>query len=88
VSLESRIEAAEEELKPEEAGRDLLITIHEEQHERVGDELVSVKRPIIGYTETVWSSPGKRGTRIGTRRALYDGGKPSSFDPIENQTGD
>jgi hypothetical protein len=44
MSLEKRIEKAEDELKPEEAGRDLLITVHTEQHVRVGDELVPVKR--------------------------------------------
>jgi hypothetical protein len=71
MSLEKRIEKAEDELKPEEAGRDLLITVHTEQHVRVGDELVPVKREPSGYSEVHWSQPDKSGRRIGTRFAKY-----------------
>lgn len=87
MSLEGRIEKAEEELKPEEAGRDVVLTIHEEQWIFGADDVpIPTKRPIIGYTEIEWQSgTDKHGRRIGTRRALYDGGQPSSFDPV---TGD
>ena len=83
MTLEKRIEKAEEELKPEEQGRDILITVHEEQWTHGDDDVpILVKRPIIGYTEIEWQSgTDKHGRRIGTRRALYDGGQPSSFDP-------
>ena len=82
MSLEKRIEKAEEELQPEQAGRDILITIHEEQWIFGADDLpIPTKRPIIGYTPVEWSAPGRNGGRIGTRRALYDGGQQSSFDP-------
>ena len=73
--IEKRLEnlehlaAAEPEQQP-----DLLLTAHEEQWERGPDDvLVPVKRQIIGYTETVWGSPGRNGGRIGHRRALYAG---------------
>jgi hypothetical protein len=87
VSLEKRIEKAEDELKPEEAGRDLLITAVTEQHVRVGDEMVPVKREPSGYTEIKWGPPGRNGGRIGVRYALYDG-EPSNWNPAETQTGD
>jgi hypothetical protein len=72
VGLEERIKKAEEELKPEEQGRDWLITCVTEQHVRVGDELVPVKREPIGYTEVKWGAPDRSGRRIGVRYALYD----------------
>jgi hypothetical protein len=81
VSLEKRIERAEDELKPEGQGRDLILTALTEQHEQVGDELVTVKREPIGYTEVEWGPPGKNGARIGVRYALYDGDQPSNWEP-------
>jgi hypothetical protein len=80
---EKRISDLEESLRPEERGRDLLLTIHEEQWERAGDGMMvpAKHRRIIAYTEVVWQSPNKNGTRIGTRRAIYEGGQVSSFDP-------
>lgn len=80
MSLEKRIEEVEEELRPEEQGRDLLITCVTEQHVRVGDELVPVKREPTGYTEVKWGSPGKGGGRIGVRYALYDADEPGNWD--------
>ena len=78
-NLEERVRKAEEELQPEQAGRDLIIDVHEEQWIFGGDDVpVPTKRPIIGFTPIEWSPPGKRGGRIGIRRALYatdcDGG--------------
>jgi hypothetical protein len=82
VSLEKRIEEAEEKLKPEEAGRDLLITVHTEQHVHVGDELVLVKREPTSYTEVKWSEPDKSGRRIGVRYARYidEGDDPGNWN--------
>lgn len=87
MSLEKRIERAEEELKPEEAGRDLIITSMTEQHEQVGDELVTVHREPIGYSEIQWGKPDKSGRRIGVRYALYDGDQPSNWTDEELNPG-
>jgi hypothetical protein len=90
--ITKRLDALEEETESQTC--DLIITVHTEQHERVGDELIAVKREPSGYSEVHWSQPDKSGRRIGTRYAKYADdekrgsnwtdeqlNQPSSFDP-------
>ena len=94
MSLEKRIEKAEEELQPEERARDLLITCVTEQHVRGADGvLVTVHREPVGYTEIQWSPPDRAGRRIGTRHARYtdEGDDPGNWNqnlPNAEVTGD
>lgn len=98
MSLENRIENAEDALQPDGPERDYLITICEEQWIFGPDDVpIPIHREPVGYTTP---QPGGFGSpRIFVRRAIYgdDAGKPlpSSFDqedqcvePIEETTAD
>jgi hypothetical protein len=85
--ISKRLDALEEET--ESQVRDLIITCVTEQHVRVGDELVVVKREPSGYRKMVVASEfGTHG--ISTRATIRATGtrifrKPSAQMP-ENQT--
>jgi len=56
--ISKRLDALEEET--ESQVRDLIITCVTEQHVRVGDELVVVKREPSGYSEIEWGPSGRK----------------------------
>jgi hypothetical protein len=79
--ISKRLDALEEET--ESQVRDLIITCVTEQHVRVGDELVVVKREPSGYSEIEWGSfRQKNGGRIGVRYARYidEGDDPGNWN--------
>jgi hypothetical protein len=68
IAINKRLAALEEEPERE---RDILITVLTEQHEHVGDELRTIHREPIGYSEVEWSGPDNHGRRHGVRYAKY-----------------